>query len=535
MPNNFIMDSFQETEWRKAQAMHMTGDLVVAAKQQLLFLASVDRYPCLYQGPAVERAIQRYEYCWLPLLAGAKAETTLAPPLDCEWVWHCHRLNQLQYTEDCQRLCGKVLDAVVVPPPQRDSVVAVTAKLWENAYPNEPFALNLDAFCSATNYTSHHHHVRNSKIQCDLAGVMRRQRSFWHQVSFTHMSDERFLRAAEERYKGYLYLIKKSMTLKSCYVPTHDIELMWRSHQLNQEAYEKDTVELLGKLLQHDQDINNGFRKRHGEAFSETTKEWERIFGRRYLRAGAMHRENLVIPSPSTCQMQFGDTQQSVQLMLEVVRARHVKEDNGSLFVRYYIQNAGGTMAMNTRPVLASSHPEWRETLSVECRSGKGNGDLVSKLRSEFLVFEVRWRSGSSLLGNMRGSKLIGRVRISWKELLESASLSMENWFPLITKRKIKLNDSCKPPSLHLALSVTPPVSEITPSIRISPPINKRRICAAQGRKVLSVPGGDLRRHSKHDDCSSCREHLVENSFAMASAAWSVQGRSSFNPIEWGV
>lgn len=59
MANNFIMDSLQEAEWRKAQAMYITCDLVAAAKAQLVFLASVDRYPCLYQGPAVERAIQR--------------------------------------------------------------------------------------------------------------------------------------------------------------------------------------------------------------------------------------------------------------------------------------------------------------------------------------------------------------------------------------------------------------------------------------------------------------------------------------------
>jgi len=520
--NNIIMDSFQEAEWRKAQAMHVSCDLVAAAKQLLVFLASVDRYPCLYQGPAVEQSIRRYEYCWLPLLAGTKAETKLVPPFDCEWVWHCHRLNPLQYSEDCKRLYGRVLDAAVVPPSQKDFAMSVTAKLWEDSYPEEPFALDLDVFCSATNNYRDYHHMRNSKIQYDLARAMRRQRSFWHQASLPHMSDDRFLRAAEERYKGYLYLIKKSKSIQSFYVPTYDIELVWHSHQLNLVAYVKDTVELLGKLLQHHQDINTDSLRGHGQAFSETTKEWERTFGRRYLRAGAMHRENLVIPSSSTCQMQFGDTQQSVQLMLEVVRARHMKEDNGSLFVRYYIQSAAGTVAMNTRQVLASSHPEWREASSVDCFSGKRNADLVSKLRSEYLVFEVRWRSGSSLLGSMRGSKLIGRVRIAWKELLESASLSMEKWFPLVNERKLKLNDSCKPPSLHLALSITPPVAAIWSSIRPSPPLEKRRISHRQGTKVSSVPSGD-------------RGCLGENSFAMGLAALSVGGGSSFNPTEWGV
>ena len=38
----------------------------------------------------------RYESCWLPLLAKQvenKETTALVPPLDCAWVWHCHRLN----------------------------------------------------------------------------------------------------------------------------------------------------------------------------------------------------------------------------------------------------------------------------------------------------------------------------------------------------------------------------------------------------------------------------------------------------------
>lgn len=59
------------------------------------------------------------------------------------------------------------------------------------------------------------------------------------------MADERLLRVAEERYRGDMYLIKKSISAESCYVPTYDIELMWRSHQLNPVAYRKDTVELL--------------------------------------------------------------------------------------------------------------------------------------------------------------------------------------------------------------------------------------------------------------------------------------------------
>ena len=84
-----------------------------------------DRYPCLYvneqalaspnvslnparkvgtaakQGnqrvpllQVLREAIQRYENVWLPLLAnnGNGSNPLLVPPIDVEWVWHCHML-----------------------------------------------------------------------------------------------------------------------------------------------------------------------------------------------------------------------------------------------------------------------------------------------------------------------------------------------------------------------------------------------------------------------------------------------------------
>ena len=53
----------------------------------------------------------RYEECWLPLLASCPDGFTpmaesfgqplpLRPPLDCEWVWLCHRLNPVKASFD---------------------------------------------------------------------------------------------------------------------------------------------------------------------------------------------------------------------------------------------------------------------------------------------------------------------------------------------------------------------------------------------------------------------------------------------------
>ncbi|KAL6575866.1 hypothetical protein OROHE_000337 [Orobanche hederae] len=55
-----------------------------------------------------------YNVFWLPLLANHSEsrllEGPLVVPLDCEWIWHCHRLNPVRYKSDCDEFYGKILD-----------------------------------------------------------------------------------------------------------------------------------------------------------------------------------------------------------------------------------------------------------------------------------------------------------------------------------------------------------------------------------------------------------------------------------------
>lgn len=53
------MEKEQQLEWLEAQKIEITVDLVAAAKQQLQFLAAVDRNRWLYEGPALRKAIYR--------------------------------------------------------------------------------------------------------------------------------------------------------------------------------------------------------------------------------------------------------------------------------------------------------------------------------------------------------------------------------------------------------------------------------------------------------------------------------------------
>lgn len=50
-----------------------------------------------------KNSIFRYNACWLPMLAKYSefqiSEGPLVVPLDCEWIWHCHRLNPVGFSE----------------------------------------------------------------------------------------------------------------------------------------------------------------------------------------------------------------------------------------------------------------------------------------------------------------------------------------------------------------------------------------------------------------------------------------------------
>ena len=115
------------------------------------------------------------------------------------------------------------------------------------------------------------------------------------------MDNDLFLEAAVARYKGFLHLIKRNRerSLKCFCVPTYDVDLIWHSHQLHPASYCKEMVEVLGKVLEHDDtDSDRSKGQKLDVGFSETTKQWEDMFGSRYWRAGAMYRGSA--PSPIT-------------------------------------------------------------------------------------------------------------------------------------------------------------------------------------------------------------------------------------------
>lgn len=249
-------------------------------------------------------------------------------PLDCEWIWHCHRLNPVRYMSDCKELFGLIVDPCGVVISSVDGTSKKkTEVLWNTMNPEEPYELDMD-YCFVDNDTKNKL-MASPSTKYDLVSAVNRQSSFYYQVSRTFMKDDIFLEGAVERYKGFLHMIRRNMETnsKNFCVPTYDIDLMWHTHQLHPLSYFNDTVSLLGKVLGHDDtDSDRTKGQKLDVGFSTTTKQWKEMFSSsRYWRAGAMYR----YIAPVQGQSHHSNPNQSsnimfMEILVEIIEVRNL-------------------------------------------------------------------------------------------------------------------------------------------------------------------------------------------------------------------
>ncbi|KAL8117873.1 hypothetical protein AgCh_015675 [Apium graveolens] len=432
------MEKEQEIEWSKAQQIVVSEDLVATAKQQLQFLAAVDRNRWLYKGPAVQRAIYRYNACWLPLLArnteSGISKGPLVVPLDCEWVWHCHRLNPVRYMSDCKKFYGRILDNSNVVSSIEGVSGRETEEIWKRLYPVEPYSFDPDTSCWDETFEKAADAEKHTTY--DLVLAIERQSPFFYQVSRPHMKNELFLEGAVARYKGFLHLIKKNREhmLKRFCVPTYDIDLIWHSHQLHPVSYCKDLVKLIGKVLEHDDaDSDRTKGQKLDVGFSETTSQWEKTFGLRYWRAGSMYRGaapsplvsipvvsksviNKIISTNVQQQIIRLPELRSVEVMLEFVEIKNLPEGlKGGVYVSF--SKTQPDVIFNTK-----------RKLNIYSEYGEKQVALFNCQPTGRLLFEVFAHSKSNLPKSK--PKALGSTSISLEDyLVPVSSLSVEKWF----------------------------------------------------------------------------------------------------------
>ncbi|CAO2142468.1 unnamed protein product [Urochloa humidicola] len=450
------MDEEQAARWAAAQeGVPVGADLVAAALRQLEFLAAVDRRRWLYEGPLLDRAIRRYIACWLPLLAkhtqAPVVDGPLVVPLDCEWIWHCHRLNPVQYIRDCKKVYSRILNNDNVESSTGTKSKIQSEKVWNELYPEEPFELE---YISSSETTMDVDAGAIEGISYDLVSAVKRQSSFYYQVGTPTMHDKRFLVEALARYKGFLYLIKMNQEkgLQRFRVPTYDVDLMWHTHQLHPVTYCKDMLKLLGKVLEHDDtDADRSKGKKLDVGFTETTEQFESTFGVRYWKAGCMYRGNMPSPVTSTTQI-FNTDNCKIQQDLNVLKVT---------FVELYLQI-----------VDIKNLPSAVPKENVYVRFAKNQSDMFISVGGRLDISTVTGKNagaglqceptGELILTVMvdRASKKpepVGKVSIPLQDLTgPDSKLAFERWFELKAHGGHATSPSV---SLRVAASATVPSS----------------------------------------------------------------------------
>ena len=109
------------------------------------------------------------------------------------------------------------------------------------------------------------------------------------QVSLPHYKYGSFLEAVVLRYKLHLYLKQRNPDI--FLVPCYDYDLIWHSHQLHPHMYNTDTIAILGKLLNHDDSVNDRAPNAKLAKSEKITRElWKSVFGVEFSKCGAMFR-----------------------------------------------------------------------------------------------------------------------------------------------------------------------------------------------------------------------------------------------------
>jgi len=261
-------------------------ELKEKAINQLEFLEAINQLEPIFKGELIKKAIYRYEKLWLPFYAsGLKALGFRAnPPLDVEWIWHCHMLNPQQYFKDSMNLFGKILDHTNLTMKEIIAGQERIKPYWESRF---QIAFDfLDSNSVDDNYANF-----TSQIEYDLYEASKRQLEFYYQVSLPHFKSDTYLDLAIERYKKFLHLKLENPTV--FVVPCYSIDLIWHTHQLNPLAYSQDTIGLFGFLFDHDDSVVN---RSEGEKLDvsgqKTMTRWRELYNEDFFLSGSAFRGN---------------------------------------------------------------------------------------------------------------------------------------------------------------------------------------------------------------------------------------------------
>ncbi|PIA61273.1 hypothetical protein AQUCO_00300659v1 [Aquilegia coerulea] len=253
-------------------------DLVAAARRHLAFLRTAAEFHWLDNNSSLCQAIRRYDELWMPLISDLTVRKTppiLLPPLDVQWVWHCHTLNPVSYRRYCQLKFEKIIEKPMIHDEGiEDYALNSCHGVWSDRYPSEPFML--EAICDE----KEEERVTNE----DIFEEVLRHKSLCSRFSEPYMFEIVNLISAKQRYKDFMCLLPRFKDGEYRLAPTLDIQLMLLTHQSYPLTYAEDV-----KGIEADLEKMVGIWDPLKDGDIEATKKlWEEVFDQPYEKSGAM-------------------------------------------------------------------------------------------------------------------------------------------------------------------------------------------------------------------------------------------------------
>lgn len=267
-------------------------EMALAARKHIAFLQRLHELSVTLEKPS-RISLDRYVNYWLPLVAKEMGKgTTLIPPPDIAWLWHCHRLAPAQYG---RYVIGEFQMVVESPEfafelqeanDERDEAKE-TRDLWQRYYPRKSFFLT--EICTVDN-----DNLDGFLKEFELLESTERQATFLWQVSGACFADTNFLMEGIQNYLRFLLLFRQQQSQKERLplVPTYQIDLIWHTHMLKSlELYNKDCVRIAGQRFHHDDSLNDrSDGSKLNVSFEKTSQLWKQAFGVDYPVSGGMYR-----------------------------------------------------------------------------------------------------------------------------------------------------------------------------------------------------------------------------------------------------
>jgi len=154
------------------------------------------------------------------------------------------------------------------------------------------------------------------------------------------------------------------------------------------------------------------------------------------------------------------DLPSSLGCELRIIRAKNIElKPNTLLFVRCYLSVGNGKrVRLDSKEISSNSDSLFfNHSFSLECLASQEATQAL--IRHGTVVFELRRRSATPVLGNICGSHLVGRAEVPWKTVSEAPEMEIDEWVSLVSDRRRVHHQDVKPPALQVSMRVKLPVA----------------------------------------------------------------------------